>query len=239
MDQIIYLFILFSILFLIEKKAINILICYVGIIITLAILINLLCITQLPIGWHPIGNFYGIRENPQIHQLINNENNIIDGQYYSYILILVQVSALTILFGFIIMLYPTLSITKEKSRIIIQDLKAPIEGVSNTSITLFQKWKERLFRFNIIQFCFIILCIFSFYKGFWSKNIFYTNFTDSLIIIKKNIWFEISDKYIYNEDSTFLRKLGYYLYQDEKNIIKLLLITIILLFAILALFFLI
>ena len=85
MNQLYYILLLFSILFLLENKAINILICFVGLLITLALIIPT------------------IKENGIIN---------IEAEYYSYILILVQVSALTILFGFIIMLFPTLSYSK-------------------------------------------------------------------------------------------------------------------------------
>lgn len=80
MDQIIYIFLLLNILFLIERKAINKLICYVGIVLTIALIIS---------------NLKDIK--------------YINAEYISYILILVQLSALTILFGFIIMLYPILN----------------------------------------------------------------------------------------------------------------------------------
>jgi hypothetical protein len=82
MNQIFFIFLLFSLLFIIESKAINILFAFVGIMITLAI----------QLGFH-------------------NNLSEINGEYFAYIIILVQVSALTILFGFIIMLYPKLSFT--------------------------------------------------------------------------------------------------------------------------------
>lgn len=86
MNQIFFIFLLFSLLFIIESKAINILFAFVGIMITLAI------------------------------QLGFDKNlSEINGEYYAYIIILVQVSALTILFGFIIMLYPKLSFSIRNS----------------------------------------------------------------------------------------------------------------------------
>lgn len=106
MNQIYYIFILFCLLFIIESKAINILISFVGIMITLAI------------------------------QLANNQYLLdINGEYISYILILVQVSALTILFGFIIMLYPYTLYNKTKIDIL---MVSPVtEKSSKTKYILF------------------------------------------------------------------------------------------------------
>jgi len=69
--------IIFSILFIIEKKEINKILNYVGIILTTAIII-----TQIK----------GIGR--------------IDGEYITYTLILVQISAITIIYGFVLMLFP-------------------------------------------------------------------------------------------------------------------------------------
>lgn len=204
MDQIFFIFLLFSILFLIERKAINILICFVGIMITLAIQINFV-------------SYYKC-QNGEFNLL-----SIIDGQYFSYILILVQVSALTILFGFIIMLYPSLSSPKiSKEYIIHKNLK-----------------EKKEIPFGKILIGVIISLII--------LIIFGTNILEEIknfLFLNKNYWLlkfnDTSLKYIsYGEDTSFLRKLGYNLYNDEKNIIKLIFLTIILLFAIIALFFLI
>lgn len=70
MKELIGIYIIFGILFLLEKKNINKLANYIGLVIILAIILSLI----------------------NVH-------------YFSYILILVQISALTILFGFILMLY--------------------------------------------------------------------------------------------------------------------------------------
>lgn len=194
MDQIFFIFLLFNILFLIEKKAINILICFVGIVITLAI---------------------------QISTIFYNEDNInilslIDGQYFSYILILVQVSALTILFGFIIMLYPNLS----KNNI-------------NSSITIWRYFKKPVF---IILTLLELIFLLFFYQYLDQIKLFiYNIYNETLYWLPTNN----SIDHINTFESSFLSKLGNNLYNDENNIIKLIFITIILLFAIIALFFLI
>ena len=72
MNQIILLYIIFTLGYIIERKSINKLACYIGIVLTIAILLGL--------------------------------NNC---EYISYILVLVQISGLTIIFGFIIMLFNT------------------------------------------------------------------------------------------------------------------------------------
>ncbi len=77
MEEIGIIYIIISILYIIERKPINILINYIGITIIIAI-----SILNTPIMLS------------------------IGGEYISYIIIMVQVSAITIIFGFIIMLYP-------------------------------------------------------------------------------------------------------------------------------------
>ena len=198
MDQIFFIFLLFNILFLIERKAINILICFVGIVLTLAIQISTI--------------FY-IDKNINILSLI-------DGQYFSYILILVQVSALTILFGFIIMLYPTLSKDVNfKSSITLGTLKF--------------KSKKLIFIFLILLE--ILIYIF-FYQYFdLIKSFFYSFYNEFYYWLPSNYTLSQLNDF----DTSFLRKLGNNLYNDENNIIKLIFLTIILLFAIIALFFLI
>ncbi len=104
--------IVFMILFLIERKSINILINYIGITIAIAMI---------------IGN------TPEIQA--------IEGEYLAYILILVQVSALTILFGFLIMLYPekteTISYKYIRYIIIISIIIISIGISHNSDITFY------------------------------------------------------------------------------------------------------
>ena len=71
--EIIILFIFLSLAFLLERKPLNLILNFVGILISLAFLISI--------------------EYPE-------------AQYFSFILIIVYTSALSILFGFIIMLNP-------------------------------------------------------------------------------------------------------------------------------------
>lgn len=165
MDQIIFILLFFSLLFLIETKAINILICFIGIILSVAIKLS------------------------NLKELI-----LIQGQYFSYILILVQISALTILFGFIIMLYPTLS---------------------NNSLNLNPRYKNIILIFLIIGI--FIFCIIN------------TN--------ENNLKIEDLDKIDLESNTQFLQKLGILLYSNDNTIFKLIVLTLILLLAIIALFF--
>lgn len=166
MNQIIYIFILFNLLFLIERKAINKLLTFVGIIITTAL-------------------------------LLAEEMKIIDGTYFSYILILIEVSALTILFGFIIMLFPNIS------------TRSSLSGPS-------------LFNNPLIS---IILLI---------PLLFLLQSKTSL-----NIWnpFAYYSPEFSIEENNFIRKIGFLFFTENCSIFKLILLTLILLFAIVALFF--
>lgn len=193
MNQIYYIFILFCMLFLIETKAINILISFVALLLSLALILPYINISN-----------FGNLEN-------------LEGEYFSYALILVQVSALTILFGFVIMLFPTLS-------------------YSSTKLTSFYFLKKNKFIFllfiNII-IIFINIIDYNIIKSFYSflKLLFVPIYNDN-----STITFSLDFSSL-NYDTIFFRKFGYYLYTIDNNIIKLLLITIILLLAIISLFF--
>lgn len=76
MNQIIILLIIFSLLFIFTKKNSDKLLNYVGIILTIAML---------------------IMYQSKLHE--------VDGEYIPYTLILVQISAITIIFGFVMMLF--------------------------------------------------------------------------------------------------------------------------------------
>ncbi|PJF20192.1 NADH dehydrogenase subunit 6 (mitochondrion) [Paramicrosporidium saccamoebae] len=195
MDQIFFLFLLFSFLFLIETKAINILICFVGIMITVALQLSL-----------------------------NFNLSSIDGQYFSYILILVQVSALTILFGFIIMLYPSLSISTPTTSIVVSNNK-----FENLDI---QKGNKLII--TLLFFFFLFNSVGIYFYGLDFYSFFFTTIKQLIPQKEIAINFNIEEE----QDTLFIRKLGYYLYSDSNNILKLIFLTIILLFAIIALFFL-
>lgn len=160
MNQLFYILLLFCILFLFEKKAINILICFVGLLLTLALII------------------------PSI-----NKNDIIniEAEYYSYILILVHVSALTILFGFIIMLFPFLSYSKPTK----------INQKNNN---------------NIIFYILIIILIF-FIKPLILENFFNISNINSYYIIQDNTQNLNQDSYflrklgiyLYNIDNNIIK----------------------------------
>lgn len=208
MNQIIYILLLFCLLFLIETKAINILLSFVAIMLSLAFI--------LP--------------------TITSNVGTIESEYYSYILILVQVSALTILFGFIIMLFPNLSHstpkTLPKRTIDPEPTKSMKPSFKLKSITIF------------ISLLLLSFLFFRYSKGFFGlgydfklsflHHSFQTlNYQGNLITVKEII------NNINSSDTLFLRKIGVLLYSVDHNIIKLLVLTIILLLAIISLFFLI
>lgn len=211
MNQLIYILILFSLLYLIETKAINILFSFVGIIISVSFILPTI--------------------TPNIV--------IIESEYYSYILILVQVSALSILFGFIIMLFPNLSHS------------IPISNNSNISKPPKNKKKSLYYKIIIISLLIISDIIFFYFLvkyqpvtlSEWKSTIL--SFFSSFSAIT---WVQVGSNYIPIQeilnninisDTLFLRKIGLMLYSVEHNIIKLIVLTIILLLAIISLFFLI
>ena len=212
MDQILYIFILFNILFVIETKAINILFSFVGIIITLAIKIGTM--------------------------------NNISPEYYSYILILVQVSALTILFGFIIMLYPSsantmIPSTSENSNNWFQDTNT-LKGQF-----ILKSLKLGFFISLFIIIYFILHNIYPLSGGLKYESVIntFSMYLDSYIhpisnnpSLANTIDVNIQDKLTQGE--IIVEKLGLAFYTDYNNILKLFLITIILLLAIIALFYL-
>lgn len=183
MNQIFFIFLLFSLLFIIESKAINILFAFVGIMITLAILLG-----------------------------FDKTLSEINGEYFAYIIILVQVSALTILFGFIIMLYPKLSLS-----------------IRNTLIS-----DSRLLR--IFRFISLILIGTGLVYYFQPQSYLELSCFSSFPISPKGGigWADT----ILIDDTELLRKLGTSLYSQDNNIIKLIVLTTILLLAIIILFFL-
>lgn len=133
-----------------------------------------------------------------------------DIEYISYVIILVQISALTILFGFIIMLYP------------IQELSSP-QGLKN------------IIKPNI-KIVFILITLILIYS---IKSI-------NIIEIYKNIYWEeelikIGAEKIKipksGESIKILKTIGELLYTDNNIIIKLIILTLILLIAIVAIFY--
>ena len=148
------LIIIFSLLFILENKPMNILFNFIGIIISVAFLI----------GYH-------------------------NADYISYLLIIIYCSALTIIFGFVLMLVPSspyLKLEKTKSKYI---------GILLTLILMYLYTNNKILVFT-------------------SENLGGNN----------NIYFLIN-------------KIGNMLYLDNNNIIKFLISTLILLLALIALFF--
>lgn len=196
MNEIYILFLILGVLFIIENKSINLLAYYVGMVILIAILIS-------------------------IYPDLNNIQQFWNGiSYISYMLVLVQISALTILFGFIIMLYPK----------------------NNTDILIKQKNNNKILINNnnnsLIIICILIIFISIIYYIF-------NNNENQLINILNSKWgWEISEInnihpniWVENNTSIFINKISYLLYCDPSNILKLVILTIILLFAIICLFF--
>lgn len=224
MHQLYYIFVLFAILFLFENKAINILIAYIGLLISISIL--------LPFFPYVQSLHMGI-EGPLLATL-----STIEGEYYSYIIILVQVSALTILFGFIIMLFPSLSRSISKRTLplnISQSDKLEIFKISNLIVIFLV--------FLIISFSFPY--IFTRYDYNISSLLFnsllYSPTLCDIVSIEdsNDIPLNFIKNYVSLEESPFLRKLGLSLFNNDSTILKLFILTFILLLAIISLFFLI
>jgi len=153
MEGIKILIILFGILFIIERKPMNIIFNFIGLIVTIAIVLG-----------------------------INNTD------YISYLLIIIYCSALTIIFGFVIMLTPAIK-------------------------------KNQFFQDNNILFLFPFIIFITFF-------IFQDNMEIPTIL--------------YNDETlvnNFIYKIGNLLYSEEINIMKFMIATLILLLALVALFF--
>jgi len=156
MGAIKFLIILFGLLFIIERKPMNIIFNFIGLIVSVAIILGL--------------------------------NNT---EYLSYLLIIIYCSALTIIFGFVIMLTP----------------------MENT------KTRDKKIYFLIP---FIIFITFFLFK-------------DSSLNSTNYIEFDL----IFNNDSnlSLINKIGNLLYTEEINIFKFMIATLILLLALVALFY--
>lgn len=197
MNEIFILFIILGTLFIIENKSINLLAYYVGMVIIIAILITIF---------------------PNLNNIEQSCNGI---SYISYMLVLVQISALTILFGFIIMLYP-----KNNTDILIKE-KNPKILLNNINNSI----KKIIYIILIISF--ILFNIYLYMNNINIINILVDVINENNIVKINNInYFNIE-----NETSTFLNKISYLLYTEPSNIFKFMVLTIILLFAIICLFF--
>jgi hypothetical protein len=141
MLSLVILFLIISTLFLIEKRSINLLAYYIALVLIIAIIISI----------YPEYNTYG------------GYNQICDISYISYILILVQISALTIIFGFIIMLYP-----KNNTEIELKHSKSIVKPTNTKT--------------NIYKLIFIILLII---LGFILLNKSNINLIDGIVNILK------------------------------------------------------
>lgn len=242
MNEIIILFIILGTLFILENKSINLLAYYVGMVIIIAILISNYSNLSL------LNNQFTMHYKQQNWEEIYN-NTI---GYISYILILVQISALTILFGFIIMLFP-----KNNTDILINNKKISQnrgEGGNYEGDIMGEKKKNIKI---IISICLIILLL-SFFKIY---SQFFLHTTGNNYIFpdweKWNEWYcrikdwlnwgyflnFIPDPYFVSPiemeqcNWEVIRKLYMLIYSEPSNIIKFMIITIILLFAIIGLFY--
>lgn len=153
MEAIKILIILFGLLFIIERKPMNIIFNFIGLIVSVAIILG--------------------------------QNN---SEYLSYLLIIIYCSALTIIFGFVIMLTPVdNSLIKEKN------IKYLIPLIILITFFLFQ---ENSYNFTTLDL-------------------------------------------VFNNDSnlSLINKIGSLLYSEEINIFKFMIATLILLLALVALFY--
>ena len=207
MNELKIILVILGILYLIERKSINTLMNFVGIVIILAILLGL----QIPSG------FEGL-------------------EFISYILILVQISALTILFGFIIMLFA------QNTTNIIQNLNNPIQ-TSKKNYSIFSENRNKkiilILILSILGISSIIIIYLSNTECFIQNQIYniikniefvYNNATQSGVLERNSINLEI-------HKNTTVEKIGMKLFSEESNIIKFIIITLILLLAIIALFY--
>lgn len=197
MNEIYILFLILGTLFILENKSINLLAYYVGLVILLAVVISI---------------------SPDLSNIYHQYGNGIS--YISYILILVQISALTILFGFIIMLFPNNS-----TDILIKQKNIPTKKINKPLMD------------NIILKILLIVLISSIFYYIINN---YNHFKYLLNIITEYKLEIINVQDIQNIDNNtykFLSKISYLLYGDPSNIFKFLVLTIILLFAIICLFF--
>lgn len=153
MEAIKLLIILFGLLFIIERKPMNIIFNFIGLIVSVAIILA--------------------------------QNN---SDYLSYLLIIIYCSALTIIFGFVIMLTP----------------------VDNTLI------KEKKIKYLIPLI--VLITFFLFQENSYNLNTF---------------------DLLFNNDSnlSLINKIGSLLYSEEINIFKFMIATLILLLALVALFY--
>lgn len=140
-----------------------------------------------------------------------------DIEYISYVIILVQISALTILFGFIIMLYPVQEILPYKGK---------LEKV-NLSL------KKKLILILILSLV-ILIFLMNFELG-WIKPILNLIDWEGSNYIQREIENSIIPKS--GESIKILKTIGELLYTDNNMIIKLIILTLILLIAIVAIFY--
>lgn len=157
MEGLKLLIIIFGILFIIERKPMNIIFNFIGLIIAVAIL---------------IGKY--------------------KAEYLSYLLIIIYCSALTIIFGFVIML--TSSTIKEEEEKSEKKIIYLIPFIIFLTLFLFND------NFNFFEYKY-----FNLVEGEW--------------------------------DMTLINKIGNILYTEEINIIKFMIATLILLLALVALFY--
>jgi len=162
MEGIKLLIIIFGLLFIIERKPMNIIFNFIGLIVTVAII---------------IGKY--------------------KAEYLSYLLIIIYCSALTIIFGFVIMLTPSSKKEEEENK------------------------KSEMKIVYLIPFI-IFLTFFLFYDN----DYFNLLEMEKIEIIERKDW-----------GMTLIQKIGNILYTEEINIIKFMIATLILLLALVALFY--
>ena len=233
MADIKILFIIFALLYILEYKSINLLAYYVGMVIIIAIVIsnyqeinnNIFIILDRIYEQEWLYSSY-----KEIYKNISFKGIQKDIGYISYILILVQISALTIIFGFIIMLYP-----KNNTDVLINK-KNILSKIEN-------KKKEKI-NYKLYIIIFLFLCLLLLLKNI---PLILTFDYNSLFIYINKLFYEILTPYpinnnnipsMENNTTTLLKIISTQMYSELSNIIKFMIITIILLFAIIGLFYL-
>jgi NADH:ubiquinone oxidoreductase subunit 6 (subunit J) len=190
MNHISIIILVLLFLFFFEKRTIIALLYFIGLTVLVAILISL---------------------DPFIR--------LINGEYLSYILILVQVGAISVLFGLVIMLLPDSSFRDSKLL---------------SSFSFFSAISPR---FQISKkYIFFFFLLFSSLLFFSSSSLFPYPFFSSPPFFFSTVSF-FSPSLLFSD--TLLFKIGFSLYTVPSFIIKFFLLTIILLLAIVGLFFLI
>lgn len=191
-----------------------------------------------------IFSFLFLLENKNINKLGNYVGlviifsislSLINLSYFSFILLLVQISALSILFGFIIMLYIP---RKEKLNFISNNNNFNVK-LSSSDSTKTSNYLKSLMNWGAILIMFILILINFNYINFNSFQTYSFKEIVNLLILFLNYFFKaenssLTDE-ILNTDLFIIPNLSLLLFKEY--LLNLFIITLLLFFAIVALFF--